>query len=191
MPAPGPCAAIALAAGHSAPHSMAVPNVRIILRDMATSAAGLTKIRAAATPVSKSLAQQGTGACDLHSRLLAADIHSLFTSFAPDSSASPGDGTSMSAARRCGCHNDTRRKTVHLKKILGFFAIGGLLVLAAPAARAQALSLLNPGIAAAVQDEAKVTTEVRWHHHHGWRHRHWGWRHRHWGWRHHRWHHRH
>ena len=92
---------------------------------------------------------------------------------------------------------------MNLKKILGFFAIGGLLVLAAPAERAQALSLLNPGIAAAVQDEAKLTTEVRWHRHHGWRHhrwhrhwgwhhRHWGWRHRHWGWRHHhRWHHRH
>jgi hypothetical protein len=102
---------------------------------------------------------------------------------------------------------------VNIKKILGFFAIGGLLVLAAPADRAQALSLLNPGVAAAVQDGSRLTTEVRWHRHHGWRHhrwhrhhgwhRHWGWRHRHWGWRHrhwgwghrhwrhHRWHHRH
>ena len=98
---------------------------------------------------------------------------------------------------------------MNFKKILGFFAIGGLLVLAAPAERAQALSLLNPGIAAAVQDESRlITSEVRWHRHHGWRHhrwhrhhgwhrhwgwrhRHWGWRHRHWGWRHHRWHHRH
>jgi hypothetical protein len=67
---------------------MALRNVRIILRDMAISAAGYKKIRAAATPVSESLAQQGTGACDLHSCLLAADIHSPFTSFAPDSSAS-------------------------------------------------------------------------------------------------------
>ena len=57
-----------------------------------------------------------------------------------------------------------------LENFLGFFAIGGLLLLAAPAERAQALSLLNPGIAAAVQDDAgKLTTEVRWHHHHGWR----------------------
>ena len=85
---------------------------------------------------------------------------------------------------------------MNIKKILGFFAIGGLLVLAAPAERAQALSLLNPGVAAAVQDDSRLTTEVRWHRHHGWRHhrwhRHWGWRHRHWGWRpHHRWHHRH
>ena len=96
-----------------------------------------------------------------------------------------------------------------MKKILGLLAIGGLLVLAAPADRAQALSLINPGVAAAVQDDnAKLTTEVRWHRHHGWGrhhgwrrhhgwHRHWGWRrhygwrHRHWGWRHHRWHHRH
>jgi hypothetical protein len=82
-----------------------------------------------------------------------------------------------------------------MKKMLGLFALGALLVLAAPAQRAQALSLINPGIAAAVQDENRLATEVRWHHHHGW-HRHWGWRHhrwhhRHWGWRHHRWHHRH
>ena len=99
---------------------------------------------------------------------------------------------------------------MNFKKILGFFDIGGLLVLAVPAERAQALSLLNPGIAAAVQDESRLTTEVRhrhhgwrhhrwhrhhgWHRHYGWRHRHWGWRHRHWShrhWRHHRWHHRH
>jgi hypothetical protein len=103
---------------------------------------------------------------------------------------------------------------VSMKKILGLFAIGGLLVLAAPAERAQAMSPLNPGIAAALQDPSnKLTTEVRWHHHHGWHrhwgwrhhgwrhrhwgwrhhgwHRHWGWRHRHWGWRHHGWHHRH
>ena len=97
---------------------------------------------------------------------------------------------------------------MNIKKLLGFLAVGGLLVLAAPAERAQAVSLLNPGIAAAVQDDSRLTTEVRWHRHrgwgrhhgwrrhhgwhrhHGWR-RHYGWRHRHWGWRHHRWHHRH
>jgi hypothetical protein len=85
---------------------------------------------------------------------------------------------------------------VNVKTILGFLAIGGLLVLAAPAERAQALSLASPGIAAAVQDDSsKLTTEVRWGHHHGWHHRHWGWRHRgwhrHYGWRRHHWHHRH
>jgi hypothetical protein len=78
---------------------------------------------------------------------------------------------------------------VNVKKILGFLAVGGLLILAAPTERAQALSLLNPGAAAAVQDDSKLTTEVRWHRHHGWRRHHW--RHRHWGWRRHHWHHRH
>jgi hypothetical protein len=71
---------------------------------------------------------------------------------------------------------------VNVKKILGFLAIGGLLALAAPA---QALSLASPGIAAAVQDDSsKLTTEVRWHRHHGWRRHHWRHRHhrhhRHW-----------
>jgi hypothetical protein len=71
---------------------------------------------------------------------------------------------------------------VNVKKILGLLAIGGLLILAAPAERAQALSLLNPGAAAAVRDEAtKLTTEVRWHR--GW-HRHYGWRRHHWRHRH-------
>jgi hypothetical protein len=84
---------------------------------------------------------------------------------------------------------------VNVKRILGFLAIGGLLVLAAPAERAQAVSLASPGIAAAVQDDSsKLTTEVRWGHHHGYRHhgwrRHHGW-HRHWGWHRHHWHHRH
>ena len=78
---------------------------------------------------------------------------------------------------------------MNVKKILGFLAIGGLLVLAAPAERAQALSLASPGIAAAVQDDpGKLTTEVRWHRHRGW-HRHYGWRRHHW--RHRHWHHRH
>jgi hypothetical protein len=77
---------------------------------------------------------------------------------------------------------------VNVKKISGLLAVGGLLILAAPAERAQALSLLNPGAAAAVQDDSRLTTEVRWGHH-GWR-RHHGW-HRHYGWRRHHWHHRH
>jgi hypothetical protein len=80
--------------------------------------------------------------------------------------------------------NDPRRKHVNVKKIPGLLAIGGLLILAAPAERAQALSLINPGVAAAVQDDSsKLTTEVRWHRHHGWR--------RHHGWHRHHWHHRH
>src|ERR1044072_3284872 len=79
---------------------------------------------------------------------------------------------------------------VNVNNFLGLLAIGGALVLAAPAERAQAVSLASPGIAAAVQDESgKLTTEVRSHRHHGWRRhhgwgRHYGWR-RHHGWRHH------
>jgi hypothetical protein len=79
----------------------------------------------------------------------------------------------------------SRRTHVNVKKILGFLAIGGLLVLTAPAERAQALSLTSPGTAAAVQDDSgKLTTEVRWGHRHGWHHRHWGWRRHHWHHRH-------
>ena len=64
-------------------------------------------------------------------------------------------------------------------RVLGLAALGAFLALAAPAERAQALSLINPGAAAAVQDVSKETmTEVYYHHHyhHGWHH----WHHRHW-----------
>jgi hypothetical protein len=67
-------------------------------------------------------------------------------------------------------------------KILGLAAVGACLVLAAPAQQAQALSLSNPGAAAAVQTDTKqATTEVHWHHHH-WHHHHWHRWHRHHGW---------
>jgi hypothetical protein len=66
---------------------------------------------------------------------------------------------------------------MQVTKVLGLAAVGALLVLAAPTERAQALSLSNPGAAAAVQRDAKsATTEVRWglyHHHHWHHHRHW------------------
>ncbi len=65
---------------------------------------------------------------------------------------------------------------MNVTKVLGLAAVGGLLVLAVPADRAQAISLASPGAAAAVQDDSRqVTTEVRW--------RRWGHRrhyHRHW-----------
>ena len=70
-------------------------------------------------------------------------------------------------------------------KVLGLAAIGAVLTLAAPAERANALSLSNPGAAAAVQEDTRpATTEVHWRHHrhhrwHRWHHHH----HRHW----HRW----
>jgi len=71
---------------------------------------------------------------------------------------------------------------MNVTRVLGLAAVGALLILAAPAERAQALSLASPGAAAAVQDGTRdITTEVRWRHH--WRH------HRHWGY--HRYHHRH
>jgi len=70
---------------------------------------------------------------------------------------------------------------MQVTKVLGLAAVGALLVLAAPTERAQALSLSNPGAAAAVQQDIKTdTTEVRWGRHRGW---HRGWHHR-------RWHHR-
>jgi hypothetical protein len=55
--------------------------------------------------------------------------------------------------------------------VLGLAAVAALLVLAAPAERANAVTLASPGAAATVQQDTKpVTTEVRWHHHH---HHHW------------------
>ena len=55
---------------------------------------------------------------------------------------------------------------MNVTRILGLAAVGALLTLAAPAERAQALSLANPGAAAAVQESSKQgsVTEVRWHH---------------------------
>lgn len=54
---------------------------------------------------------------------------------------------------------------MQVTKILGLAAVGALLALAAPAERANALSLSNPGAAAAVQEDAKLaTTDVQWRH---------------------------
>lgn len=67
---------------------------------------------------------------------------------------------------------------MQITKILGLAAVGAMLAIAAPTERANALSLSNPGAAAAVQDDVKpAATEVRWwrhrhHHHHRWHHRH-------------------
>ena len=44
---------------------------------------------------------------------------------------------------------------MNVTRLLGLAAVGGLLILAAPAERAQALSLANPGAAAAVQQGPK------------------------------------
>ncbi|MBR0824687.1 hypothetical protein JQ596_03990 [Bradyrhizobium manausense] len=68
-----------------------------------------------------------------------------------------------------------------LGKVFGVAAVGALIALAAPAERAQAVSLINPGAAQSVQDAAQPATEVHWRGHR-WHHHHWRW---------HRWHHRH
>jgi hypothetical protein len=62
-----------------------------------------------------------------------------------------------------------------MTRVLGLAAIGAVLVLAAPAQQAQALSLANPATVAAIQEGSKATTtEVRWHGHRHWHHhRHW------------------
>jgi len=52
---------------------------------------------------------------------------------------------------------------MNVTKLLGLAAVGGLLMLAAPTERAQALSLASLGVAAAtVLDGSEMTTEVRW-----------------------------
>jgi predicted lipoprotein len=57
-------------------------------------------------------------------------------------------------------------------KVLSLVAVSAFLVMAAPVGSAQAASLINPGAAAAVQQDTKqqMTTEVRWHwhRHHRW-----------------------
>jgi len=71
---------------------------------------------------------------------------------------------------------------------MGLAALAAAFVLSAPVERAAALSLSNPAAASAVQDNAKLTTEVRWYHHHHWHHHYWHrrhWHHRHW--HHHHW----
>jgi hypothetical protein len=67
------------------------------------------------------------------------------------------------------------RIKMNMTKVLGLAAVGALLVLAAPAERAQALSLSNSGAAVAIQEGSQqMTTEVRWHRWHHRRHwRHW------------------
>ena len=69
---------------------------------------------------------------------------------------------------------------MNVTRLLGLAAVGALLILAAPAQRAQAMSLVSPGAATAIQDDSKqATTEVRWGHWHRGYHRHYGhhWRH--------------
>jgi hypothetical protein len=60
--------------------------------------------------------------------------------------------------------------SMKMTKVLGLAAIGALLILAAPAQQAQAMSLASPAGVTAIHDGSKAsTTEVRWHRH--WHHR--------------------
>jgi hypothetical protein len=108
----------------------------------------------------------------------------------------PFKSLASDCVQRCGerfgadVSPDPRRAFMQFTKVLGLAAVGAVLALAAPAERANALSLSNPGAAAAVQEDARLaTTEVHWRHHrhhrwHRWHHhRHHHHHHRHW----HRW----
>jgi hypothetical protein len=68
--------------------------------------------------------------------------------------------------------DDPMEEYMNVTKVLGLAAVGALLMLVAPAKRAQALSLTSPGAAAATQDGKQMTTEVGWHHHHHHHHHH-------------------
>lgn len=121
-------------------------------------------------------------------------IQSTFTSLTSNSYLRRGRGGWATAAEGADVTSrKSKERRMKGTKVLGLAAVGAFLLLAAPAERAQALSLINPGAAATVQDNTQVTTEVAWHHHHHWHHHHWRhrWHHRHWRHRHwHHWHHR-
>jgi hypothetical protein len=83
----------------------------------------------------------------------------------------------------------------NVKKIFALLALAGLFLMAGPAHRADALSLINPAVAAAVDQDGtgNAVTEIRWRryhyrHYYGF-HRHYYRRHyygyRHYGFRHH------
>ncbi len=63
---------------------------------------------------------------------------------------------------------------ISFKKMLGLLAVGGLMAIAAPSERAQAVTLSTPAAAAPVKAASDgLTTQVQYrHHHHGHRPRH-------------------
>lgn len=72
---------------------------------------------------------------------------------------------------------------MNIRTMFGLATVAGLLAVAVPGDRAQAMSLINPGTSStAKQASENITTDVHWrrHHHHRW-HRHHGWHgHHHW-----------
>ncbi|MDO8978532.1 MAG: hypothetical protein Q7V17_04790 [Afipia sp.] len=82
---------------------------------------------------------------------------------------------------------------MNVRTFFGLAAVAGLLAVTAPADRAEAMSLINPGTSSAAKQASEtMTTDVHWrrHHHHHRMHRHHGWHGHHHGWhrRHHGWH---
>ncbi len=69
-----------------------------------------------------------------------------------------------------------------MKKLLGLLAVAGLMFVVTPSQNANAMSLANPGAAAAAkQSSMGTTTEVQYRRHwrrHGWQRR--SWHRRHW-----------
>jgi hypothetical protein len=103
-------------------------------------------------------------------------IHLQLMSLPPAFDLRCGEWLIRSVAWPAGTPSDHQREiSMKMTRVLCLAAIGAVLVLAAPAQQAQALSLANPATAAAVQESSKgSTTEVRWHHHyhHHWHHHH-------------------
>jgi hypothetical protein len=74
---------------------------------------------------------------------------------------------------------------MNIRTIFGLAAVAGLLAVAAPADRAQAVSLIYPAASTSAKHASEnIATEFHWRRHHRW-HRHHGWHRRH------HWHHRH
>lgn len=73
---------------------------------------------------------------------------------------------------------------MNVRTIFGLAAVAGLLAVTAPADRAQAMSLINPGSSSAAKQASEtMATDVHWRRHHHYRgHRHHGWHRRHHGW---------
>jgi hypothetical protein len=115
--------------------------------------------------------------CAIRIHLCGTGIHFTFTSLTLALRTASRRGARLNRAHADVNSDDLKEGyPMNVKTLLGCAAVGGLLMLAAPVERAQALSLASPGAATAVQDGKQVTTEVRW--------RHWGHRrhhhHRHW-----------
>jgi hypothetical protein len=81
-------------------------------------------------------------------RAIRIHFYFTFTSLALAGLLRCGEATeSVGRTAQAVTSDDSREVQMNMTKVLGLAAVGGLLVLAAPAERAQALSLSNPGAA--------------------------------------------